>query len=395
MRIYIPQRETPSLLTTINMKRTNLIIYILCISLFGVLLFSTQSFGANDEQATPVAIKVKMPWTGKLKDGTVINEKDLAKILQDHKKWLETRVDKERNTILSEANLIGANLSEANLSWTDLSKANLSHANMRHTDLSHAKLNGTKLIDADLATSYLAYAVLKNTDLKDSIISSVNFKDSLFEPLNISEGLEFHEASGFSSIKFKKITPVVKLRKLAKDAGLRPQERRLTAALRKNRKKKRILETFFLDLPTDYGSDPGRSIIILGSLFIICSMSYIIALILQRKNKDHLQLTNQDGIWMEWTPNRMRKNLGDNEPQLLVPSRWYNVVAYGFYFGLLSAFHIGWRDLNVGSWISRIQPREYTLKATGWVRVVSGLHSLISIYLLSLWVLTQFGRPFE
>ena len=39
---------------------------------------------------------------------------------------------------------------------------------------------------------------------------------------------------------------------------------------------------------------------------------------------------------------------------------------------------------------------EITLKrATGWVRVVSGVQSLISIYLLALWALTQFGRPFE
>jgi hypothetical protein len=54
-----------------------------------------------------------------------------------------------------------------------------------------------------------------------------------------------------------------------------------------------------------------------------------------------------------------------------------------------------WRDLNVGTWISRLQPREYTLRATGWVRFVSGLQSLISVYLIALWVLTYFGRPFD
>ncbi len=31
----------------------------------------------------------------------------------------------------------------------------------------------------------------------------------------------------------------------------------------------------------------------------------------------------------------------------------------------------------------RLKPREYTLKATGWVRVVSEVQSLISIYLPS------------
>jgi len=37
----------------------------------------------------------------------------------------------------------------------------------------------------------------------------------------------------------------------------------------------------------------------------------------------------------------------------------------------------------------------YTLKATGWVRTVSGVQSLISVYLLALAVLTYFGRPFK
>ena len=41
-----------------------------------------------------------------------------------------------------------------------------------------------------------------------------------------------------------------------------------------------------------------------------------------------------------------------------------------------------------------MQPREYTLRATGWVRTVSWLQSLMSVYLLALWVLTYFGRPF-
>ena len=65
------------------------------------------------------------------------------------------------------------------------------------------------------------------------------------------------------------------------------------------------------------------------------------------------------------------------------------------YFSLLSAFHLGWRELNVGSWIARLQTREYTLRARGWVRTVSGLQALISVYLLALAVLSYFGRLFE
>jgi hypothetical protein len=71
------------------------------------------------------------------------------------------------------------------------------------------------------------------------------------------------------------------------------------------------------------------------------------------------------------------------------------VVRLGFYFSLLSAFTLGWRELNVGNWITRLQKREYTLRATGWMRSVAGLQLLLSVYMLALWVLTYFGRPFD
>ena len=64
------------------------------------------------------------------------------------------------------------------------------------------------------------------------------------------------------------------------------------------------------------------------------------------------------------------------------------------FFSILSAFHLGWREFNVGNWIASVQSREYTLRATGWVRSVSGVQSLVSMYLLAIWALSYFGRPF-
>jgi hypothetical protein len=101
----------------------------------------------------------------------------------------------------------------------------------------------------------------------------------------------------------------------------------------------------------------------------------------------------KNGIYRIWVDERIRKDLGSSEPEL-INAGFVKSIIYALYFSLLSAFHIGWRDINVGNWIARIQPREYTLRSTGWVRTVSGIQSLISIYLLAFWVLTQFGRPF-
>ena len=68
---------------------------------------------------------------------------------------------------------------------------------------------------------------------------------------------------------------------------------------------------------------------------------------------------------------------------------------WGLWFSLLSAFHLGFRELNVGNWLARLQTRECGLQAVGWVRVMAGLQPLFSVYLLALLVLTYFGRPFQ
>jgi hypothetical protein len=41
---------------------------------------------------------------------------------------------------------------------------------------------------------------------------------------------------------------------------------------------------------------------------------------------------------------------------------------------------------------SSLAPREYSLEAVGWVRVVAGAQALLSVYLLAMWALTQFGQ---
>ena len=70
-------------------------------------------------------------------------------------------------------------------------------------------------------------------------------------------------------------------------------------------------------------------------------------------------------------------------------------IGWAAYFSLLSTFQIGFREFSVGTWLSRAQPRNFALESTGWVRTVSGIQSLLSVFLLAMWLLTYFGRPFQ
>ena len=147
---------------------------------------------------------------------------------------------------------------------------------------------------------------------------------------------------------------------------------------------------FFTTLFFDKGSPTKADLLAAVIVFCLIMPAYWLA---------SIQGECQDGIFRTWSADRIRKDLGKGGPELL-PWPGLNImslsaVGWAMYFSLLSTFNLGFREINVGTWIARIQPQEYTLKATGWVRVVSGFQSLISIYLLALWVLTYFGRPFD
>jgi len=55
----------------------------------------------------------------------------------------------------------------------------------------------------------------------------------------------------------------------------------------------------------------------------------------------------------------------------------------------------GFRDINFGRWLRLLTRQESNIKAVGWALVAACWQSLISVYLIALWVLTYFGRPFE
>jgi len=61
-----------------------------------------------------------------------------------------------------------------------------------------------------------------------------------------------------------------------------------------------------------------------------------------------------------------------------------------FLFSLISVFDIGF-----GRWIRMLQPRDFDVRAPGWMRTVSGIQSLLGVALVALSILSYFGHPFD
>jgi len=336
--------------------------------------------------------------------------------------------------VLIEAKLVPTNLSQAYLYLADLSRASLFDANLSRARLINANLSEVNLLGANLSG-----AQLSGTNLSGAQLSGTNLSGAIFEPKpgTVSDFSFLCGIRGLSSLRYEyEPSGLLELREAFKKAGTREPEREVNYALNHNRRVKlweigyfkdkleydqnqdfkskleklmaKVESLFHLicfEVTCGYGLYPGRPLKIMGLGLPFFTVPYLLALGARKP---------ETGLWVVLLPDRvLDKNIKDKPVKLtfenpfLPPAegrgirfrsalpRFLRVLWVGLQFSLISAFSLGWRELNVGNWITRIQRREYTLRATGWVRSVAGIQSLLSIYLLALWVLSYFGRPFD
>lgn len=102
-----------------------------------------------------------------------VSQKELNKILEQHKLWVETSEQEGK-----QADLIRADLSGMDLSHWDLSKANLYRVNLSKADLIRTDLSGTNLFEADLSKAKLSEADLRGAAIYGADLSEVNLNNA-------------------------------------------------------------------------------------------------------------------------------------------------------------------------------------------------------------------------
>jgi hypothetical protein len=220
----------------------------------------------------------------------------------------------------------------------------------------------------------------------------------------MTEGLLGQYPAGLEQMTYREDPrPLMKLRKEFQEAGYRAQERAIICALNR-RETERVSGVEFLfkeiafDLTCEYGFSPGRPLRIVLWLWLLFSFVYA----------TFMHLSGTSGIYFIGT--RVWRGKSNTQgiqirPEPIPAARWWKrpflwlrrewrVLRAAMFFSLMSAFNIGFRDINFGRWLRLLTKREYDLKAVGWARTVSGFQSLLSVYLIALWVLSYFGRPF-
>jgi len=362
----------------------------------------------KDASGVPQSCK---QWAWKDRDGHWHSCGDLDKILEENELWVGS--DQKSG---ARADLNGADLDYAGLSGAYLRRADLSGGY-----LSHANLSGAFLLDADLSHAYLYWTDLRSADLTDTDLSGAwlegaNLSRSIFEPKKFPALESIAGAQGLELLTyFQSPAPLTQLRKQFQDAGFREQERAITCALnRREAELDSFVERWFkriaFDLTCAYGFQPGRPLRIVGLLWLLFSIVYVVFIRRSGKSKSGIYVvaarlsgseshtrTIQVRSNTVYTPKQAKKRFGPLRLWWL-RRKWlrreWRVLRAAMFFSLMSAFNIGFRDINFGRWLRLLTKREYDLKAVGWARTVSGFQALLSVYLIALWVLSYFGRPF-
>jgi len=382
-------------------------------------------------------------WTRTQPDGSVLTAENLSNLLANHKKWLQApdRKPEDRHKFgrynLSGADLRSANLEKADLGETDftgailyqaklmdalLNEAILDDAKLQGADLSKALMGGascyganfirTNLREADMRLVNLTKADLSGADLTRVSLHKADLTGCKYEPKEgcAPDTSSVASAIGLSSLRYES-SPIglTELKEAFKKSGFREQEREVTYA--RNRCHREILQNsgkiaavfeglstlVLFEYSSDYGLSPGRALRIIVYLWVVFAIFYMVAIVFPIGRSGILVVPSNAKNGRRLCFQSLTDSTSVKKPTGIgrIITVWVRVLRIGFYFSLLSAFSIGWRELNVGNWITRLQRREYTLKPQEWVRTIAGLQSLISVYLLALWVLTYFGRPFE
>jgi uncharacterized protein YjbI with pentapeptide repeats len=359
-----------------------------------------------------------------------------------------------RQVNAQEAQLLGADLSEAVLNNAIFTQANFEKAKLIKVEANYADFTQATFVEADLSQATFAYANLTDAALQSSNLTQTKLTETvmskaLLHNANMMETIYFPKYGTAPDIiglsiaeHFKTVTyydprmgapALVELREAYRTAGMRQMERLMVYLLKSGERKANWeaggwakvgsgLSYILFELPSSYGLTPQRPLTLVMIMFLIFTIIYWIGLstglghpfleirwppkyvtkrntlnIMKgdtRRSSNVCVTIDEDG-WLRRYPRRLSdKTLKGFKTGRL--KRKIRLLKISFHLSLLSAFQIGWgwRELNIGLWITNFQTHQYFYYTRGWVRQVGGAQSVLSFYMFVLWASTQFGRPF-
>jgi len=229
---------------------------------------------------------------------------------------------------------------------------------------------------------------ISGTLLKNCQLNFCEFKHTMFEPDSLPDVNYLATATGLDELYYKyKPGPLFNLKKAFENKGFNLASLKVNTAIRRSENQEnnlfsKTLNYIFLDLTYEYGSNLSRPFFIyLISIFVFgccywffCGMdelSYILV-------------------------NEMPLGPGKYYKMSFVPDNNFNLKNEWLFFktAMLYSFtrslRLGFGLFDFSKWIQMLQIKEKNFSETHYLKVLAGMQSLISIYLIFLWITASF-----
>lgn len=224
--------------------------------------------------------------------------------------------------------------------------------------------------------------------IKTSFINA-DLSNVMMDPDTISQfsmsSLAF--AEGLRELKFYRPEMMSKIKSHFRQNNYRQPEREITCALKRH--DQNFIEKIAFDYTSEYGSKFIRPIQILVGLWLTCSIIYLFLFRFSRKSRLMTTTTTFGYTGQRHVESKSTESYSSN--------KLFRVrnIRYAFFFSLLSTFNIGFRDFNFSRLVRLLLPQEMDFRPTGVLRTISAIQAIFSVFLIGLWILSYFGRPFD
>lgn len=276
--------------------------------------------------------------------------------------------------------------------WSFLQNSNFSNSfvwsvNFENADLGESNLRKSffrlcNLSKASLSRSDLTDAILSGTNIEGARLSRTTFQNTRYEVEGVPKVNTMHDTVGLDTLCYLgSPKALVELREAFNKAGMTKQARDVNYSLRTWMRLRAggflsKLEWVFLSLPSRYGQAPFRPLSLIALSIVLFFFVYWCAVV-----RSETVMVFSDAIAPETGKPEARATP-------LVRLSATNGLPIAVFLSLIFAFRIGWREINIGAWIERLQPNAAEIRTRGWVRTVAGIQSLLSLYLLALCLLS-------
>jgi uncharacterized protein YjbI with pentapeptide repeats len=278
---------------------------------------------------------------------------------------------------------------------------------------------------ADFFQATLLNVNIKDVDLSGSDFEEANLRGVRFEPSKIPEASKIAYCSNLQTLYFQENpTALTMLRDSFKTSGFREQERGITYALKRSENKIRLeharVDSFFnfrdfnwdkfgpkierisfaekainyfwyafnlalFDWTVQYGMNYTRPIVLTIIIIIFSAFLYLILICLNIPG--NIEVIN----------NSNSENYAPLKEYIIKDNIILKILIifrYCLVFSMMNATNISFREFNFSRWLYLLFTEDVNIRPTGWIRPISAFQSIISLFLLILFLLSYFGRPF-